>query len=65
MKGSRPAQAALTKNNNLSKTEETASTIDAMVNGLNDHDVENMGRFFHESFRWMGNAAWNGRCQLS
>jgi predicted ester cyclase len=56
MKGSRPEQAALTKDNQLHKTEETLATIDAMVDGLNDHDIDDMGRFFSESFRWMGNA---------
>ena len=56
MKGSRPEQAALTKDNDLSKTQETLNTIEAMVNGLNDHDIDNMGRFFSENFRWMGNA---------
>ncbi|MEH6550334.1 MAG: ester cyclase [Pseudomonadales bacterium] len=56
MKGSRPEQAALTKDNDLSKTSETLATIDAMVDGLNDHDIDNMGRFFSEAFRWMGNA---------
>lgn len=56
MKGSRPEQAILTKDNDLSKTQETLDTIDAMVDGLNDHDIDNMGRFFSESFRWMGNA---------
>jgi predicted ester cyclase len=56
MKGSRPEQADLTRTNDLSKTNETLATIDNMVDGLNDHDVDNMGRFFSESFRWMGNA---------
>ena len=56
LKDSRPEQGLLTKDNNLDKTEETLATIDAMVDGLNDHDVDNMGRFFSESFRWMGNA---------
>ncbi len=56
MKGSRPEQAWLSRNNDLSKTDETLATIDAMVDGLNDHDIDNMGRFFSESFRWMGNA---------
>jgi predicted ester cyclase len=56
MKGARPEQACLTSNNDLSKTQETLATIDAMVDGLNDHDIDNMGRFFSESFRWMGNA---------
>ena len=56
MKGPRPEQAQLTTNNDLSRSGDTLATIDAMVGGLNDHDIENMGRFFSESFRWMGNA---------
>jgi len=56
MKGSRPEQAPLTRNNPHEKTEETVATIDAMVDGLNDHDIDDMGRFFSETFRWMGNA---------
>lgn len=56
MKDSRPEQAILTKNNNLSKTTETLAIVEAMVDGLNDHDIDNMSRFFSESFRWMGNA---------
>jgi len=56
MKGTRPEQAELTRNNKLHKTEETLATIDAMVDGLNDHDIDDMGRFFSETFRWMGNA---------
>ncbi len=56
MKGARPEQARLTRDNDPEKTDETLATIDAMVNGLNDHDIDNMGRFFSESFRWIGNA---------
>ena len=56
MTGARPDQAHLTRDNDLSKTEATTSTIEAMVDGLNDHDIDNMGRFFSETFRWMGNA---------
>ena len=56
MKGSRPEQAVLTKDNDLSKTEETMSVINAMVDGLNDHDIDHMDRFFSQSFRWIGNA---------
>ena len=56
MKGPRPEQAQLTTNNDLSRSDDTLATIDAMVDGLNDHDIENMGRFFSESFRWKGNA---------
>ncbi len=55
MKGSRPPQGELTADNDKSKTAETLATIDAMVDGLNDHDIEHMGRFFSESFRWIGN----------
>ena len=46
----------ITADNDLTKTDETIATIDAMVDGLNDHDIDNMGRFFSESFRWIGNA---------
>lgn len=56
MKGARPKQAELTSDNDLSQTETTLATIDAMVDGLNDHDIDHMGRFFSENFRWMGNA---------
>lgn len=56
MKGSRPPQAPLTANNDLSKTAETQAVIDAMVDGLNDHDIDTMDRFFSKSFRWIGNA---------
>ncbi len=56
MKGSRPPQAALTQDNDRRKTEQTRAVVEAMVDGLNDHDIDGMGRFFHESFRWMGNA---------
>ena len=56
MKGSRPLQSALTLDNDLGKGAQTEAVIDAMVDGLNDHDIENMNRFFHEDFRWIGNA---------
>ena len=56
MKGSRPEQSALTADNDLSKTAETETVIDNMVDGLNDHEIDGIGAFFAESFRWMGNA---------
>lgn len=56
MAGARPRQAELTANNNAGKSDDTLRTIDAMVDGLNDHDIDDMGRFFDQSFRWMGNA---------
>jgi predicted ester cyclase len=56
MKGSRPEQAVLTRDNDLSKTEETRRVVESMVDGLNDHVIDGIGSFFAESFRWMGNA---------
>ena len=46
MKGSRPEQAALTSNTDLSKTDETRRVIEAMVDGLNDHRIDDIGEFF-------------------
>ena len=53
---SRPEQAILSKDTDLSKTEETKATIERMVDGLNDHRIDDIGEFFSEGFRWMGNA---------
>ena len=53
---SRPEQAVLTRNNDRSKTAETRRVIEAMVNGLNDHRIDDIGEFFHPDFRWMGTA---------
>tara|TARA_Y100001960_G_C14775097_1_gene882664 strand:- start:137 stop:670 length:534 start_codon:yes stop_codon:yes gene_type:complete len=55
MKGSRPEQAILSKDNDLSKTNHTKDVIESMVDGLNDHRIEDIGEFFSKSFRWMGN----------
>ena len=55
MKGSRPEQAVLTRDADLSRTEETRRVIEGMVDGLNDHRIADMGEFFASSFRWMGN----------
>lgn len=55
MKGSRPQQAKLTKNTDPGKTEETRRVIEGMVDGLNDHRIKDIGEFFSDSFRWMGN----------
>lgn len=56
MKGSRPEQAALTRDNDRSKTEETRRVVEGMVDGLNDHRIDDIGEFFSQNFRWMGNA---------
>jgi len=55
MAGARPEQAALTKDTDLSKTDETRAVIEGMVDGLNDHRIGDIGEFFAETFRWMGN----------
>ncbi|RMH44139.1 MAG: polyketide cyclase [Alphaproteobacteria bacterium] len=55
MKGTRPVQAALSRDTDLSRTDETRRVIEAMVDGLNDHRIDDIGEFFAEGFRWMGN----------
>ncbi|MEM6761279.1 MAG: nuclear transport factor 2 family protein, partial [Pseudomonadota bacterium] len=55
MKGSRPRQGALTEGTDLSKTAETRAVIENMVDGLNDHRLDDIGEFFAESFNWFGN----------
>ena len=55
MNQSRPEQAILSSNTDLSKTAETKAVIERMVDGLNDHRIEDIGEFFSEGFRWMGN----------
>ena len=56
MSGARPEQAVLTRDTNMSKTDETRRVIEGMVDGLNDHRIDDIGDFFTEGFRWMGNA---------
>jgi predicted ester cyclase len=55
MKGSRPDQAALTRGTDMTKTDATRAVIERMVDGLNDHRIDDIGQFFTEGFRWMGN----------
>ena len=55
MNESRPKQASLTQNTDLSKTAATKRVIEDMVEGLNDHRIDDIGEFFAQSFRWMGN----------
>jgi predicted ester cyclase len=56
MTGARPEQGQLTKVNDLSKSDETRRTIEGMIDGLNDYVFEGLSQFFHEDFRWRGNA---------
>ena len=55
MKGSRPTQAALSRDTDMSKTEATRTVIESMVDGLNDHRIADIGEFFSQTFSWMGN----------
>ena len=55
MKGSRPEQAELTRNTDMTKTADTQRVIESMVDGLNDHRINDIGEFFASGFRWMGN----------
>ncbi len=45
-KGSRPQQAALSRDTDMSKTKETCRVIEGMVDSLNDHRIDDMGAFF-------------------
>ncbi len=55
MKGTRPEQAVLSRDTDMTKTDETRGVIEGMVDGLNDHRIADIGAFFAEGFRWMGN----------
>jgi predicted ester cyclase len=54
-KGARPEQAALTRDNDLSKTAATRRVVESMVDGLNDHVIDGIGAYFAPTFRWYGN----------
>ena len=55
MKGARPEQAVLSRDTDLSKTDATRATIEGMVDGLNDHRIDDIEQFFAGNFRWLGN----------
>ena len=55
MNETRPEQALLTRGNDLTKTEDTRRVIEAMVDALNDHRIDDIGEFFAEDFVWHGN----------
>ena len=46
----------MSRDTDMSKTEETRKVIEGMVDGLNDHRIADIGEFFSDGFRWMGNA---------
>ena len=51
MKGSRPEQAELTRNTDMTKTADTQRVIESMVDGLNDHRINDIGGLFASGFR--------------
>lgn len=55
MVGARPEQELLTRATDLSKTDETRRVIESMVDGLNDHRIDDIGEFFADDFIWRGN----------
>jgi predicted ester cyclase len=55
VKGSRPEQAVLTRANDPGKTEHTRAVVETMVDGLNDHRIDDIGEFFSADFHWIGN----------
>ena len=64
VKGSRPEQAILSRDTDLSKTDDTRRVIEGMVDGLNDHRIDDIGAFFADSFRWVGNQAKKSNVSL-
>ena len=54
-KGTRPVQAELSRGTDMSATAATRAVIEGMVDGLNDHRIDDIGDFFAQQFRWMGN----------
>ena len=46
MKGSRQDQAELTRDTDMSKTDDTHAVIESMVDGLNDHRIGDIDEFF-------------------
>ena len=50
MKGSRPTQAYLSAETDMTKTSETQKVIEEMVDGLNDHRIDDIGEFFSKNF---------------
>ena len=56
MAGARPEQAALSRDTDLGKTEDTRRVIEGMVDGLNDHRIDDIG-----AFSPTGSAGWATR----
>ena len=50
-----PLQALLSRDTDMSKTEETRRVIEGMIDGLNEHRIDDIGEFFADDFVWRGN----------
>ena len=48
-------QAFLSRDTDMSKTDETRHVIEGMVEALNDHRIDDIGEFFSDDFVWRGN----------
>ncbi|MEM8750858.1 MAG: ester cyclase [Pseudomonadota bacterium] len=64
MRPQRYGHELLTADNDLSKTDETLALIKAMEDAL-AANADNMADYFHEDFRWMGNAGCGTKPDLA
>ena len=55
MRSTRPEQALLSRDTDPSRTADTRRVIEAMVEALNDHRIDDIGEFFADDFVWRGN----------
>ncbi len=55
MTRSRPEQAVLSRDTDMTRTEDTRHVIETMVDGLNDHRIDDIDEFFAKGFTWCGN----------
>ena len=51
----KPEQALLSRDTDPSRTADTRRVIEAMVDALNDHRIDDIGEFFADDFVWHGN----------
>ena len=60
-----PMQALLSRDTDMSKTEETRRVIEGMIDGLNEHRIDDIGEFFTDDFVWRGNQGSSPRRKVS
>ncbi len=64
MTSARPRQAALTRDADPSQTEETSRAMEGMVDGLNDHRIDDIGEFFSDDLARRGNSGCGTKHRL-